>query len=197
MPQPGIAEKLDALARQITSLKNTPNLDARIARTTPEELSRQVDKLNEAYRAMMVAADTPYLEQIRKSAERPRSLDAADIPTRVTRGLVSEYMAFVTVLAWSKATIRVAKGLVLVRRWQLRHAGELPPSLEAAAKEAGRPSVPLDPYDRRPIRFAVVDGRPTVYAIGQDGRDDGGRVDNARTPDSGDVLLRLPEHRAE
>ncbi len=192
MPQPGIGEKLDALARQITSLKNTPNLDARIARTTPEELSRQVEKLNEVYRGMIVAADAPYLERIRKSAARPRSLDAADIHTRVTRGVLSAYTAFATVLARSKATIRVAEGLVLVRRWQLRHGGALPPSLDAAAREAGRPSVPIDPDDGRPIRFAVVDGRPTVYAIGQDGRDDGGRVDNARTPDSGDLLLRLP-----
>ena len=88
--------------------------------------------------------------------------------------------------------MRAAEGLVLVRRWQLRHGGELPPSLEAAAQEAGRPAVSLDPYDRRPIRFAVVAGRPTVYAIGQDGRDDGGRVNNARTPDAGDVVLRLP-----
>jgi hypothetical protein len=67
----------------------------------------------------------------------------------------------------------------------------VPPSLEAAAKEAGLPAVPVDPYDARPIRFAVVDGQPTVYSIGQDGRDDGGKTDNARTPDSGDLLLRL------
>ena len=52
--------------------------------------------------------------------------------------------------------------------------------------------MPLNPYDGRPIRFAVVDDLPTVYAIGQDGRDDGGSVDNLRTPDSGDVVLRLP-----
>ncbi len=192
MPQPGIGQKLQDLARQVTSLKNTPNLDARIARTTPEELSRQVEKLNEVYRRMMAVADAPYPEQIRKASERPRSLDSPDIPTRVTRGLVSDYTAFATVLARSKAMIRAAEGLALVRRWQLRHGGALPPTLEAAANEAGRPSVPLDPYDRRPIRFAVVDGQPTVYAIGQDGRDDGGRVDNWRTPGSGDVLLRLP-----
>ena len=52
--------------------------------------------------------------------------------------------------------------------------------------------VPIDPYDNQPIRLAVVDGQPTVYSIGQDGRDDGGKIDNARSPDSGDVLLRLP-----
>ena len=64
---------------------------------------------------------------------------------------------------------------------------------DEAARDAGQFSGLLDPYDGRPIRFAVVDGQPTVYAIGQDGRDDGGRVDNFRSPGSGDVLLRLPK----
>jgi RNA polymerase sigma factor (sigma-70 family) len=191
-PGPAAGKPFDALIKRITSLKNTPNLDARIARTTPEELSRQIDKLNELYGGLLGVAGAPYPERIRKASWQPASLDAVDIHTRVTRGVLSAFTSFTTALAWSKATIRVAEGLVLVRRWQLRRGGDVPPSLEAAAKEAGRPSVPLDPYDGRPIRFAVVDGRPTVYAIGQDGRDDGGRIDNARMPDSGDVLLRLP-----
>jgi hypothetical protein len=31
-----------------------------------------------------------------------------------------------------------------------------------------------------------------VYSMGQDGRDDSGKINNTRSPDSGDVLLRLP-----
>ncbi len=192
MPRPGVGQQLQALADRMRSLRNIPDLDARIARTTPDELARQVDKLNEVYRGMLGAAHATDLERIRKSNERPRSLDAVDLPTRVTRGLLPAFTAFTQRLASSKARLRIAEGQVAVRRWQLGHDGELPPSLDAAAKDAGLLSVPLDPYDGRPIRFAVVDGRPTVYAIGQDGRDDGGRIDNARSPDSGDVLLRLP-----
>ena len=193
VPRPGIGQQLAALAEKMKSLRNIRQLDALIARTTPEELNRQVDKLNELYRGLLGVANAPYLERIRKSSERPRSLDAADIHTRVTRGLLSAHTAFTNVLARSKAMVRVAEGLTLVRRWQLRHAGELPPSLEAAAKEAGLTSVPVDPYNGQPIHFAIVDGQPTVYAIGQDGRDDGGKIDNFRTPgSSGDVLLRLP-----
>jgi hypothetical protein len=191
-PRPGIGPQLEALAGRLTSLKNIRHLDALIARTTPEELSRQVDKLNELYRGLLSVADAPYPERVRMARKQPQSLDAMDIHTRITRGLMPATISFTQAVARSKATIRVAEGLILVRRWQLRHGGSLPPSLEAAAKEAGLPAVPLDPYDRRPIRFAVVEGRPTVYAIGQDGRDDGGRTDNSRTPDSGDVLLRLP-----
>ena len=117
-----------------------------------------------------------------------------DIHTRVTRGLLPA----ITRVHASRGPVEghdhaVAEALVAVRRWQLRHGGNLPRRLDSR-REGRRPcSGPLDPYDGRPIRFAVVDGQPTVYAIGQDGRDDGGRIDNSRSPDSGDVLLRLPK----
>ena len=76
---------------------------------------------------------------------------------------------------------------------QLRHGGDLPPSLAAATQEAGIPALRLDPYDLQPIRFAVVDGQPTVYCLGHDGKDGAGTTDAARSPQSGDVLLRLPK----
>ena len=193
LPRPSVGQQLRALTERMMSLKNIRDLDARFARTTPAELSIQVKKLDMLYRELLRSADAPFLERIRKSKEPPRDLDAMDLHARVTRGMLPAFTAFAQSMASSSARIRVAEGLAAVRRWQLGHAGEWPPSLESAAKEAGLPSVPVDPYDGRPIRFAVVQGQPTVYAIGQDGRDDGGRIDNARTPDSGDVLLRLPK----
>ena len=111
----------------------------------------------------------------------------------MTSGLASSaFKSFTQSLASAKARCRTAQALLAVRRWQLSHDGDLPPSIEAAAKDAGLRSVPIDPFDGRPIRFTIFDGQPTVYSVGQDGRDDGGRIDNSRTPDSGDVLLRLP-----
>jgi hypothetical protein len=192
-PRGELDQQLDALAEQIVSLKNVRNLDARIAATTDAQLAGQVAKLNELYRALLGAARGTELERIRISTERPRSLDTPDLLTRVTCGILPAFTAFVQSRARSKALIRALEGLVLVRRWQIRHGERQPPSLEAAAKEAGLPAALLDPYDDRPIRFAIVDGQPTVYAVGQDGRDDGGTIDNSRTPDSGDVLLRLPK----
>jgi RNA polymerase sigma factor (sigma-70 family) len=192
VPRPAVVQPKAAPAQPIMPLENIPDLDARIARTTPDELAVQVEKLNEFYRGLLEVATAPDLERVRKSTERPPSLDTADLHTRVTRGLMSAFTAFTQALARSKARTRVAEGVVAVRRWQLAHGGETPPSLDAATKEAGLPSLPVDPYDRRPIRFAIVGGQPTVYSVGQDGRDDGGRIDNARTPDSGDLVLRLP-----
>jgi RNA polymerase sigma factor (sigma-70 family) len=192
VPPPAVAQKQQAPAEPITPLKDIPDLDARLARTTPDELAAQVEKLNELYRGLLEVAGAPYPDRARESTERPRSLETADLNTRVTRGLLSAFTAFTRNLARSKAATRVAEGLVAARRWQLGHRGEAPPSIEAATKEAGLPGTPIDPYDGRPIRYAIVRGEPTVYSVGQDCVDDGGRIDNARTPASGDVLLRLP-----
>ena len=192
-PDASIDRKLGAMASWLKSLKGIKDLDAIIARTTPEELSRQVEKLNEHYRALLGTANAPYRERIRVSTQRSKSLDTLDVHTRVTNGLLSDYAAFTRALSRSRAMIRAAEGLIVVRRWQLRHGrDDAPPSLDAAAKEAGLPSLPVDPYDGRPIRLADVNGQPTVYAIGPDGKDDGGRIDGDRSPDSGDLLLRLP-----
>ena len=194
-PPPGasVARKLGAMSEWMKSLKSFKQLDALIARTTPEDLSGQVAKLNELYRGLLGAAGAPYLERMRKSKEWPKSLDTLDLHTRVTKGLLSDYTHFTKALSRSKATIRVAEGLIVVRRWQLRHGrDDSPPSLDAAAKEAGLRSLPVDPYDGRPIRLSDVKGQPTVYAVGPDVRDDGGRIDSDATSDGGDVLLRLP-----
>ncbi len=194
MPKAAGGAKNGPPAQRIVPLQSTDDLDAIMAWTTPEELAAQLNKINELYAGLLGATNASFPERIKKSEERPRSLDATDIHTRVTRGLVSSaFKAFTQVLAREKARSHAAQGLIAVRRWQLAHNGAVPPSLEAAAKEAGLPAVPVDPYDSRTIRFAVVNGEPTLYSIGQDGRDDGGKTDNARTPDSGDVLLRLPK----
>ena len=174
------------------SLKNIADLDARMARTTPEELSQQVEKLNEYYRSLQGLAGVPYLERIRRSSAQPPTLRAIDLRTRVTRGLLPATSSFEEAMARWKATMRVTQGLVAVRRWQLHHGGETPSSLETAVRESGLPAVPTDPYDERPIRFSVVEGQPTVYSIGPDGRDDEGQTEAIRSPYLGDVLLRLP-----
>ncbi len=60
------------MSEWMKSLKSVKELDALIARTTPEELSGQVAKLNELYRGLLGAAGAPYLERIRKANEWPQ-----------------------------------------------------------------------------------------------------------------------------
>jgi hypothetical protein len=192
MPQAAAGQQPAGSADQTSSLKTLTDLDALVARTTPEELARQVQKLNELYRGLLNAANASYSEKIRRLEQRPLALTTPDIPTRVTRGIAdSAFGAFAQAITRRKGIMRVSQGLVAVRRWQLRHGGAQPPSLEAAIRDAGMPMVPVDPYDDRPIRFVVVAGRPTVYCIGYDGKDDGGKVESIGAPNPGDILQRL------
>jgi|GEM_PF-1430642 len=54
--------------------------------------------------------------------------------------------------------------------------GSLPKSLYDLVKAGLLPQVPHDPFDPmgRALRYAVVLGRPVIYSVGPDGRDDGG-----------------------
>ncbi len=54
------------------------------------------------------------------------------------------------------------------------------------------PEVPIDPYSGKPLRMTIIDGEPVIYSIGQDGRDDGGRIDSNADRKLGDQTFRLP-----
>jgi hypothetical protein len=57
-------------------------------------------------------------------------------------------------------------------------------------------ALPLDPYDDQPVRFKVEGSRFTVYSVGRDGEDNGGRFGNGRTygssPSGYDFDLETP-----
>jgi RNA polymerase sigma factor (sigma-70 family) len=181
-------------AKPKTSLKDIADLDATIAKTTPAELAAQVQKLNLLYRQLLDAANASYPEKVQRASKVPPALTTPDLPTRITRGVSdSSFVAFIQSTTRWKAMLRAAQGLAAVRRWQLDHGGELPTSLVTVFGDAGWPRVPVDPYDDQSIRFAVVDGQPTVYCLGNDGKDDGGRIEAIGAPNPGDVLLRLPK----
>jgi hypothetical protein len=78
-----------------------------------------------------------------------------------------------------------------VRRYELAHE-KLPPTLDAAAAETALKTTPLDPYSGQPLRFATVAGRPTIYSVGEDLKDDGGQTDWKFGAQPGDYLFVLP-----
>ena len=53
-------------------------------------------------------------------------------------------------------------------------------------------SVPLDPYDGKPMRLAMLDGKPVIYSVGRDGKDDGGQKDSKLDMQAGDLIIRPP-----
>jgi hypothetical protein len=70
--------------------------------------------------------------------------------------------------------------LMALRCWQERHAGALPPSLDALVPEY-LDEVPRDPHDGKPLRYSAE--KRIVYSVGMDGKDSGGLAD----PDTEDT----------
>jgi hypothetical protein len=55
-----------------------------------------------------------------------------------------------------------------------RQHGEYPKSLDELTPLL-LPAVPADRIDGEPVRYRIVDGKPLVYSVGVDRKDDGGR----------------------
>lgn len=69
--------------------------------------------------------------------------------------------------------------------------GRWPDSLEEL-RPAYLPSVPLDPYDGKPLRYRRTEGGVIVYSLGPDGKDDGGYInDEAPVSPGTDLGFRL------
>jgi len=77
---------------------------------------------------------------------------------------------------------RDATLIVLAAELHRRRAGAYPATL-ADLSETLLPATSIDRYDGQPLRYRLQDGRPLVYSVGVDRRDDGGRP-----PDAADDL---------
>jgi hypothetical protein len=72
------------------------------------------------------------------------------------------------------AILRTALAAVAVERWRLGHDGAIPDSLDVLVP-AFLPSVPIDPYDGKPLKFKKTPKGYVVYSIGPDLHDDSGK----------------------
>jgi hypothetical protein len=88
----------------------------------------------------------------------------------------------------TRAHLAGTQMLCALKRYQLAH-GEPPAVLETAAAETELKTVPLDPYSGEPLKYALVEDKPTIYSIGKDLQDDGGQVDWKASTQPGDFLF--------
>jgi hypothetical protein len=91
------------------------------------------------------------------------------------------------------ARIRLARTVLAVERYRLKHSGALPASLaDISAELPGR--IPEDPFDGQPLRYKKLPaGGCVVYSVGSNRRDDGGEVkaSDGKTPlDLGVSIVR-------
>jgi hypothetical protein len=118
----------------------------------------------------------------------PEALDAAGglkIPDQQTvldgRLVVSALLLpqparFLNKGAEAVARIRLARAVLAVERYRLKHGGTLPASLAEASAEFAD-GIPLDPFDGQPVRYRQRPaGGYVVWSVGSDRKDDGGPI---------------------
>jgi hypothetical protein len=71
----------------------------------------------------------------------------------------------------TKSIAREAVLIVIAAELFHRRQGAWPPSSESLSPDFLK-TTPVDPYDGKPLRLRMFDGRPAVYSVGLNGRDD-------------------------
>jgi hypothetical protein len=160
------------------------------ALTTPAQRERLVRDLNDYYRSMLDLEGRPYAGRI-ATIGTLKITSGNDPLARMIAMLGPAMVPFVQAAGRTTATLRATQCLIVMRRWELTHRG-LPRALAVAVKEAGLKAIPMDPYDGRPMRTALLEGRPAVYSVGKDGLDDGGLKDSKYDTQPGDLIYRMP-----
>lgn len=98
--------------------------------------------------------------------------------------LTSDRVGAVLIIdASNLAYTRVARTALAIERWRLAHNGRLPDSLADLAP-GFLPSIPLDPFDEKPLRYKKSEHGYMVYSIGPDLVDDGGKKRTYPTKES-------------
>ena len=92
----------------------------------------------------------------------------------------------------SVSLVRLADMALAIERFRL-HNGRLPESIDDLAPDF-LPSVPLDPFTGKPLRYRRTSEGFVVYSVGEDRKDDGGLLDEFQTrdPDLG-YRIRYPK----
>jgi len=72
-----------------------------------------------------------------------------------------------------RARLRIAQTAIAIHRFASDHKTELPADL-ASLVPRYLESIPIDPFDGKPLRFTKRDRGYVVYSVGRDARDDGG-----------------------
>jgi predicted Zn finger-like uncharacterized protein len=154
----------------------------------------EVSACNRVFAKAFRVAKQPYHEQLRiKFGELsdPPAQFFGDPSVRVNIVTTPAFTTFLEAVARNKVRLRATQSVVAVRRYMLAH-GATPPDLATAVREANLPDVPIDEYSGQALRFVVLNGQPVVYSVGQDQRDDGGKLEWDLSPGRpGDFVFRL------
>ena len=148
--------------------------------------------LNAAFKEIQTVAKLPH-HQVQADSVKEKLASILNTPNvYVATALVPSITGLLEGAARAQAKLVAVQCLVAVRRYQLLH-NKLPPDLASATSEAGLKEVPQDPYSGQPMLYKVIDGKPVVYSVGADRKDDGGTVDWKYGQQPGDFIFRIRE----
>jgi len=146
-------------------------------------------------RARMLASFNTFIERAKLPVEEQASDPAAfkdpefDDEHRIYK-LIFPSVQRVSQSWWrSVAETRCTVVGVACERFRMKH-GRWPESTAALVPEF-LPAVPLDPFDKRPLRFKRLDDGLVIYSVGQDRADDGGDLRRIERPEGKDEGFRL------
>lgn len=97
----------------------------------------------------------------------------------LSRLLYSNVTGLLQTVLRHQAHLRCIQTLFAAERYRIRHKS-WPESLEDLVADKLISTVPLDPYDGKPLRWKKTDDGRMVYSIGPDRIDQGGRIDRMK-----------------
>jgi hypothetical protein len=122
-----------------------------------------------AYADMIAASDRPWPERI------DAVVASEYFPSRAATGRAHGFIRPVMeAQAERLALLRVGRVAVAIEQHERDHDEERPATLDALIPTY-LPAVPVDPFSGRPLRFLTDSRGYTVYSVGRNRRDDGGR----------------------
>jgi hypothetical protein len=134
----------------------------------------------------VTAAELPFPDRIKLGRQSP-SGTATPRFCNITRMVLPNISEIFTQEAEVTAILRAAQTALAVELFRRGHQGTLPAALEELAPSYCK-SVPTDPYDGKQLRFKTLNSAYVIYSIGNDGRDDGGVVSDAKNIRAGDDI---------
>jgi hypothetical protein len=189
----------DLLDRLLNSRKEGPREKPRayaqivrhqIESMTGDQINRMNSKVDEVFRDLLALQDRPFSRWPHEPFDVKQFLDGS-FYSKLPAILLPAARSCGEAEARAKAYVRCTTCLIALRMWMDR-THQVPADLDTVVKAAGLPKVPIDPYSGEPLRLAIVDGKPVIYSIGKDGRDDGGKFDSSDDRKPGDQTYRLP-----
>jgi hypothetical protein len=154
-----------------------------------ENYAKEVEAVNRFFATILALAEKT--NDWRKQEAAVKEAEASIDETILAKFVVPPVGGVMESIRRNEAHLRGTQCLLALRRWQLKYANSPPPDLATVVKAAGIPDVPMDPYSDQPLRMALIDGKPVVYSVGPDGKDDKAKIrSNWYTREPGDFIFQ-------